>query len=164
MLDTPARGCIDVGIGKGTAYNEYEFVGCGLRSTDSRERMEERTVDILQRAWTNRHSTYEGRFHKVHVPAIRPKPVQQPGPPLWRSVISPPVPGMRPPADPTRLPVERIKERWATYAAGIDEGGHDAETKALLAQSALMAQRLCRGPGLSRGRAGRAAGGKRGPT
>ena len=27
-----------------------------------------------------------------------------------------------------RLPVERIKERWATYAAGIDAGGHDAAT------------------------------------
>ena len=37
-----------------------------------------------------------------------------------------------------RLPVARIKERWATYAAGIDAGGHDAATKArLLAQSAL---------------------------
>ncbi len=37
-----------------------------------------------------------------------------------------------------RLPVERIKERWATYAAGIDEGGHDEQTRAtLLARSAL---------------------------
>jgi alkanesulfonate monooxygenase SsuD/methylene tetrahydromethanopterin reductase-like flavin-dependent oxidoreductase (luciferase family) len=37
-----------------------------------------------------------------------------------------------------RLPVQRIKERWATYAEGIDAGGHDEKTKArLLAQSAL---------------------------
>ena len=141
LLDNLSKGRIDVGIGKGTAYNEYEFVGHGLRSTDSRERMEE-TVDILQRAWTESPLDYEGRFHKLHVPAIRPKPVQQPGPPLWRSVISPgsfrECGRLGMPILTARLPVERIKERWATYADGIDEGGHDASTKArLLAQSAL---------------------------
>ena len=37
-----------------------------------------------------------------------------------------------------RLPVARIKERWAAYEAGLDAGGHDAAAKArLLAQSAL---------------------------
>lgn len=141
LLDNLSKGRIDVGIGKGTAYNEYEFVGHGLRSTDSRERMEE-TVDILQRAWTESPLDYDGRFHKLHVPAIRPKPVQQPGPPLWRSVISPgsfrECGRLGVPILTARLPVERIRERWATYAVGIDEGGHDAATKErLLAQSAL---------------------------
>ena len=50
LLDNLSRGRIDVGIGKGTVYNEYEFVGHGLRSHDSRERMEE-AVEILERAW-----------------------------------------------------------------------------------------------------------------
>src|SRR2546430_728062 len=37
-----------------------------------------------------------------------------------------------------RLPVARIKERWAAYEAGLDAGGHDAATQArLLAQSAV---------------------------
>jgi hypothetical protein len=43
LLDNLSSGRIDVGIGKGTVYNEYEFVGHGLRSHDSRERMEERS-------------------------------------------------------------------------------------------------------------------------
>ena len=141
LLDNLSKGRIDVGIGKGTAYNEYEFVGHGLRSTDSRERMEE-AVDILQRAWRESPLDYDGRFHKLHVPAIRPKPVQQPGPPLWRSVISPgsfrECGRLGLPILTARLPVERIKERWASYAAGIDEGGHDERTRAtLLAKSAL---------------------------
>jgi alkanesulfonate monooxygenase SsuD/methylene tetrahydromethanopterin reductase-like flavin-dependent oxidoreductase (luciferase family) len=41
LLDNLSKGRIDVGVGKGTIYNEYEFVGHGLRSDDSRERMEE---------------------------------------------------------------------------------------------------------------------------
>ncbi len=141
LLDNLSNGRIDVGIGKGTAYNEYEFVGHGLRSHDSRERMEE-TVEILERAWCEAPLTFEGKFHKLHIPAIRPKPVQQPGPPLWRSVISPgsfaECGRLGVPILTARLPVARIKERWATYAAGIDAGGHDAAKKArLLAQSAL---------------------------
>ena len=44
LLDNLSRGRIDVGVGKGTIYNEYEFVGHGLRSDDSRERMEEAIV------------------------------------------------------------------------------------------------------------------------
>ena len=37
-----------------------------------------------------------------------------------------------------RLPVARIKERWALYEAGLDEGGHDAATRSrLMSQIAL---------------------------
>ena len=141
LLDNLSKGRIDVGIGKGTVYNEYEFVGHGLRSHDSRERMAE-AVDIIERAWREAPLTYDGKFHKIHIPAIRPKPVQQPGPPLWRSVISPgsfaECGKLGVPILTARLPVQRIKERWATYAEGIDAGGHDEKTKArLLAQSAL---------------------------
>src|SRR5437588_1197467 len=31
-------GRLDIGVGHGTNYNEYEFVGYGLRSQDSRDR------------------------------------------------------------------------------------------------------------------------------
>ena len=141
LLDNLSKGRIDVGIGKGTVYNEYEFVGHGLRSGDSRERMEE-AVEIIERAWREAPLDFDGRFHKVHIPAIRPKPVQQPGPPLWRSVISPgsfrECGRLGVPILTARLPVERIRERWATYAAGIEAGGHDAATRdRLLATSAL---------------------------
>jgi len=38
LLDNLSRGRLDVGVGRGSLYNEYEFVGYGLRSDDSRER------------------------------------------------------------------------------------------------------------------------------
>ncbi len=141
LLDNLSKGRIDVGIGKGTVYNEYEFVGHGLRSHDSRERMEE-AVEILQRAWAEAPLTFEGKYYRLHVPALRPRPVQQPGPPLWRSVISPTsfteCGRLGIPILTARLPVERIRERWALYAAGLEEGGHDEATRSrLLAQSAL---------------------------
>src|SRR5207244_6504817 len=39
LLDNLSRGRLEVGIGRGSSYNEYEYVGFGLRSDDSRERM-----------------------------------------------------------------------------------------------------------------------------
>ncbi len=141
LLDNLSHGRIDVGIGKGTVYNEYEFVGHGLRSHDSRERMEE-AVEILERAWREAPLTYHGKFHDVHVPELRPRPVQQPGPPLWRSVISPSsfteCGKLGVPILTARLPVPRIKERWELYRTGLQAGGHDqAKQDRLLSQSAL---------------------------
>ena len=141
LLDNLSKGRIDVGIGKGTVYNEYEFVGHGLRSDDSRERMEE-SLQIFTRIWRESPLDFAGKYYKLHVPQLRPKPVQQPGPPLWRSVVSPSsfteCGRLGLPILTSRLAVPRIKERWALYEAGLDEGGHDAATRArLLAQSAL---------------------------
>src|SRR5471030_980710 len=129
LLDNLSKGRIDVGIGKGTVYNEYEFVGHGLRSDDSRARMEE-AIEVLERAWRESPLVYEGKYFNLRLPELRPRPVQQPGPPLWRSVISPgsftECGRLGIPILTARLPVERIKERWKLYEAGITEGGHDA--------------------------------------
>src|SRR3954454_8369239 len=141
LLDNLSKGRIDVGIGKGTVYNEYEFVGHGLRSDDSRPRMEE-AIEVLERAGRETPLVYKGKYFDLRVPELRPKPVQQPGPPLWRSVISPgsftECGRLGIPILTARLPVERIKERWALYDAGIAKGGHDAPTRQrLLDQAAL---------------------------
>ena len=141
LLDNLSKGRIDVGIGKGTVFNEYEFIGHGLRSDDSRERMEE-GLDLMQRAWREKPLRFDGKFYQVEVPEIRPKPVQNPHPPLWRSVISPnsfvQCGRLGIPVLTARLPVDKIAERWALYEQGLEEGGHDEATRTRLhAQNAL---------------------------
>jgi alkanesulfonate monooxygenase SsuD/methylene tetrahydromethanopterin reductase-like flavin-dependent oxidoreductase (luciferase family) len=141
LLDNLSKGRIDVGIGKGTVYNEYEFVGHGLRSDDSRERMAE-AIEVLERAWRETPLVYKGKYFDLRVPELRPAPVQKPGVPLWRSVISPgsftECGRLGIPILTARLPVERIRERWALYEAGLAEGRHDARTREkLLSQAAL---------------------------
>ena len=92
VLDNLSRGRLDVGIGRGSSYNEYEYVGFGLRSNDSRERLEE-ALQVLIGAWTQEPFVHDGKFFSVRLPAVRPRPVQRPHPPIWRSVkvIMPPV-------------------------------------------------------------------------
>src|ERR1041384_8439315 len=87
LLDNLSKGRIDVGVGKGTVYNEYEFVGHGLRSDDSRARMQE-AIEIVERLWRGGPVAYDGRYFQEDVPELRPRPVQIPLP-LWRRVLSP---------------------------------------------------------------------------
>src|ERR1700735_1465045 len=61
LLDNLSGGRIDVGIGKGPVYNEYEFIGYGLRSDDSRERMAE-AMEVLQLAFTETPLHYDGKY------------------------------------------------------------------------------------------------------
>jgi alkanesulfonate monooxygenase SsuD/methylene tetrahydromethanopterin reductase-like flavin-dependent oxidoreductase (luciferase family) len=141
LLDNLSKGRIDVGIGKGTIYNEYEFVGHGLRSEDSRALSVE-AMDVLERAFRESPLIYEGKYFNLRVPELRPRPVQQPGPPIWRSVISPASfteCGRRGiPILTSRLPVAGIKERWKLYAMGLAESEQDDATReGLLKQAAL---------------------------
>src|SRR4029434_8533773 len=79
LLDNLSGGRLDVGVGHGTNFNEYEFMGYGLRSDDSRERMAE-TLDVMVRAWTEAPIVHEGKFYRLRLPEPRPRPLQPPHP------------------------------------------------------------------------------------
>jgi alkanesulfonate monooxygenase SsuD/methylene tetrahydromethanopterin reductase-like flavin-dependent oxidoreductase (luciferase family) len=141
LLDNLSRGRLDVGVGRGSIYNEYEFVGYGLRSDDARERATE-ALEVLTRAWTEAPFSYHGKYFQLSLPELRPRPYQRPHPPIWRSVIAPAsfrecgrlgVPIMTP-----RIPLARIPERLALYDEGLAEGGHDAATRARLRAHAAI--------------------------
>ena len=141
LLDNLSKGRLDVGVGKGTVYNEYEFVGFGLRSDDARERLHE-GVELLERAWLGEPIDHKGKHFQVKLPALRPKPYQIPHPPLWHSAVAPTsfaecgragVPIMT-----VRLALSVMQERMKLYAAGLAESGRDAAAqKALLSKAAL---------------------------
>ena len=141
LLDNLSRGRIDVGVGKGTIYNEYEFVGHGLRSEDSRERMAE-TLDVMVRAWTEAPLVHEGKFYRLRLPELRPRPLQRPHPPIWRAVSS--AGSVREcgrlgaPIMIARIPISRVPERLALYDTGLAESGLDgARQRELREQVAL---------------------------
>ena len=142
LLDNLSKGRIDVGIGKGTVYNEYEFVGHGMRSDDSRVRMAE-AIEVLERAWRETPLIYQGKYFNLRVPELRPqaRATARPADLAQRHLArlrSWNAAGLGIPILTARLPVERIKERWALYEAGLAEGGHDERTcERLLAQAAL---------------------------
>jgi alkanesulfonate monooxygenase SsuD/methylene tetrahydromethanopterin reductase-like flavin-dependent oxidoreductase (luciferase family) len=132
LLDNLSDGRIDVGVGHGTNYNEYEFVGYGLRSDDSRERMEE-TLDVMLRAWSGAPLVHHGKFYQLSLPELRPRPRQRPHPPIWRAASSAgsvrECGRMGAPMMTARIPLARVRERIELYEAGLAESGLDAATR-----------------------------------
>jgi len=135
LLDNLSRGRLDVGVGRGSIYNEYEYLGYGLRSDDSRERAAE-ALDLLVRAWTEEPLVHEGKYFQARLPALRPRVVQRPHPPIWRSVVSPASFGecgrLGAPIMTARVPLARLPERLRAYADGLAAGGHPEPARARL--------------------------------
>jgi alkanesulfonate monooxygenase SsuD/methylene tetrahydromethanopterin reductase-like flavin-dependent oxidoreductase (luciferase family) len=141
LLDNLSAGRLDVGVGHGTNYNEYEFVGFGLRSDDSRARMEE-TLEVMVRAWTEAPIVHQGKFYRLSLPALRPRPRQRPHPPLWRAVSS--AGSVREcgrlgaPILMARIPLARVPERLALYEAGLGDSGLDETSRRELREQAAV--------------------------
>jgi alkanesulfonate monooxygenase SsuD/methylene tetrahydromethanopterin reductase-like flavin-dependent oxidoreductase (luciferase family) len=79
-VDILSNGRFDVGIGQG--YVHAEFDGLAVPRAERAQRMEEGIV-VLQRLFDEEDLHFEGRFTQVGGATLSPKPVQQPGPPLW---------------------------------------------------------------------------------
>src|SRR5437879_13416206 len=123
LLDNLSRGRLEVGIGRGSTYNEYEYIGFGLRSDDSHERMAE-AVEVLTRAWTEEPFVHDGKFFSIRLPSARPRPVQRPHPPAACSAIAAEAvaecgrAGV--PVMVARVPNARIPEPLARHRQGPD--------------------------------------------
>jgi natural product biosynthesis luciferase-like monooxygenase protein len=86
MIDLLSGGRVDLGVGRG--YQPHEFAGYGVDQSRSRDIFHE-SIEIIQKAWTEESFSYEGGFYQVHDLNVRPKPLQQPHPPIWMASLSP---------------------------------------------------------------------------
>jgi len=141
LLDNLSRGRLDIGVGRGSIFNEYEFVGYGLRSNDARERMAE-VLEVMTRAWTATPLDFKGKYFTLRLPELRPAPVQQPHPPIWHSVASTAAfrhcgeKGV--PILTVRLPIAQIGTRLGQYAEGLSVSGLDGAAQLRLLQQAAI--------------------------
>ncbi len=87
LLDNLSHGRLIVGTGRGSAYNHYEYIGFGITMEDGLARLDE-AEDLLIKAWTGEPLQHEGAHWDVEFPLLRPRPYQQPHPPLIRACIS----------------------------------------------------------------------------
>lgn len=84
LIDNLSQGRIIVGLGRGTAYNFYEYRGYGLDPQEAQGRLRE-AEDILTRVWTAKDYTHIGTYWQLQLPELRPQVYQQPHPPIVRA-------------------------------------------------------------------------------
>jgi len=84
LIDNISRGRMIVGVGRGTAYNFYEFRGFGIDPNEAHERLLE-VEDILVKSWTTRNYKHDGKYWQIELPVLRPQVYQKPHPPIIRA-------------------------------------------------------------------------------
>ncbi len=79
LLDHVSQGRLLVGLGRGSAYNVYEYQGYGIDAAEAQARFEEAEA-ILFKAWSGEGFEHHGRFWDLKVPELRPRPFTRPHP------------------------------------------------------------------------------------
>ena len=128
LLDNLSHGRLIVGTGRGSAYNNYEYIGFGTTMEEGARSLPE-AEDLLVKAWTEENLRHEGQFWKVGFPLLRPRPYQKPHPPLVRACISEAsTMEMARIGRPILMGVqseETIRSRLATYRQTMLDAGFD---------------------------------------
>ncbi len=85
-LDVLAQGRVDIGLGRG--YQYYEFERLGLELDSARARWDE-SIDIIMCALRGEPFSYHGTLYDIPETSVFPQPVQKPNPPMWVTAQSP---------------------------------------------------------------------------
>ena len=86
LLDVMSDGRVELGVGRGGGKREPAAFHVPVEA--NRQKFQE-ALEILQLAWTGEEFSYEGKFYSIPTVAVIPKPVQQPGIPLYLASSSP---------------------------------------------------------------------------
>ncbi len=87
LIDNLTRGRLIVGLGRGTAYNIYDYQGYGLDPEEAQARFEE-AEEIMFAAWRGGPLEHHGRFWDLKLPGLRPAPFTRPHPHVIRAASS----------------------------------------------------------------------------
>ena len=133
LVDNISKGRMIVGVGRGTAYNFYEFRGFGIDPDDSHEMLLE-VENILLQAWTTKDYKHNGKYWQLELPVLRPQVYRKPHPPIIRACS-----GLESTLEmaregrPFMMNVQSDEvtvERMNQYRATMSDAGHNDETVA----------------------------------
>ncbi len=85
-LDVLSNGRLQVGFGVGWMEDEFEAVGISM--SDRGKRTDE-ALEVLKAIWTTDPVEFAGTYYTIPKSVIRPKPVQEPHPPIYLAGSTP---------------------------------------------------------------------------
>ena len=133
LIDNISRGRLLVGLGRGTAFNIYDYQGYGIDPAEAYERLIE-AEQIMIEAWTTENYRHKGKFWDLRLPLLRPRPYTRPHPPIVRACSSEEsMLGMARAGRPFLMNVqsnEVTRSRMDLYRKTMREAGFDERTVA----------------------------------
>ena len=82
QIDEASGGRVIAGVGAGWTRAEFTMMGIEFPSVSERLQMMDEAVAVMRGLWGEAPFTYEGNYYRVADAVCRPRPVQQPGPPI----------------------------------------------------------------------------------
>jgi alkanesulfonate monooxygenase SsuD/methylene tetrahydromethanopterin reductase-like flavin-dependent oxidoreductase (luciferase family) len=87
LIDHISKGRLIVGLGRGTAYNIYDYQGYGIDHTQAQARFEEAEA-IMFEAWKGKPFEHHGTFFDLKLPELRPGVFTKPHPYVIRAAAT----------------------------------------------------------------------------
>ena len=87
LIDHLSQGRLIVGLGRGTAYNIYDYQGFGIDPSEAQARFEEAEAFMIK-AWQGGPVEHKGRYFDLKLPELRPAPRTRPHPRIIRAASS----------------------------------------------------------------------------
>ena len=82
-VDHASHGRLELSFGAAWFDKEHTELGIPFPSTGKRFDLLEDSLEIAKRLFTGETVSYEGKVVSLQNARVNPKPVQQPGPPIW---------------------------------------------------------------------------------
>lgn len=133
LIDNISKGRLIVGLGRGTAFNVYDYQGYGIDPAEAYERLLE-AEEIMIKAWTTENYEHKGKFWNIKLPLLRPRPYTKPHPAIVRACSSEEAMlGMAREGRPFLMNIqsnEVTKHRMDLYRKTMRDSGYDEATVA----------------------------------
>jgi F420-dependent oxidoreductase-like protein len=81
-VDHLSNGRLDLGIGAGWFEAEHAAYGIPFYTAKERARRLEESVQIIRSLWTEKETTFKGKYYQIDRAPFEPKPLQKPYPPI----------------------------------------------------------------------------------
>ena len=128
LIDHLSKGRLVVGLGRGTAYNIYDYQGYDIDPNEAQERLLE-SEEIMLKAWTTENLVHEGKYWNIKLPKLRPTPYTKPHPVIIRaSSTEHSMVDLAKQGRPFMMNVQSddvTQKRMDLYRKTLSEAGHD---------------------------------------
>ncbi|MDQ4095653.1 MAG: TIGR03560 family F420-dependent LLM class oxidoreductase [Actinomycetota bacterium] len=82
-IDHISNGRLELAIGAAWFEGEHRELGIDFPSNGERARRLEEALDVMKLLMTDDEVSFDGRYYRLDHATYRPRPVQQPYPPIW---------------------------------------------------------------------------------
>lgn len=138
-LDIFSDGRLRVGLGQGWSADEFEAAGASFSRRGARA---DEFLQVLKAIWTSEPVEFHGKFYHVPRSIIRPKPVQQPHPPIYLAAYAPAslkrVARFADGWNPAGLPLQVMAQMWKGVQEMARAEGRDPASLQLVVRANLL--------------------------